>query len=154
MANSGKPFQYTLDPVIKKNNWDINTLKIEAAQAKEVVDKYMAESEELRMKIEKLEQDIRASHEPNSLIICDKYEGTKNFLNHQHQLLEVKRKELEQAEYVYEQIVSQLRSLKQSTKGLENHRRGKKKIYQMQQERAAIIEADDAWLMRRRHSKT
>jgi len=154
VTNSSKPFQYALDPIIKKNNWDINTLKIEAAQARGVVEKYIAESKGLRMKIAKLEQEIRDSQTRNSLIMCDKYEVTKTFLDHQHQLLAAKQKELEQAERVHEQIVAQLRSLKQSTKGLENHRRGKKKTYRMQQERAAIIEADEAWLMRRRNNKT
>ncbi len=150
MTNSNKPFQYPLEPIIKKNNWDINALKIEAAQAKQVVENHIAEADKLRAEIEKVEHEMRADHRHNYSISREKYEVAKTFLDHRYVLLTAKQKEQEQAERVHEQIVAQLRSLKQSTKGLENHKRGKKKIHQMQQERAAIAAADDAWLMRRR----
>lgn len=154
MTKSRSPFRYTLEPVLKKNNWDIDVLRLEAARAEGVVAQRRAEKDALQKTIEELEDELREVQTQNLAIERDNYERITAFLQHARKLLEEKQQHVEQAEKVHLQIVTQMRNLKLSTKGLENHKQRKRKAHQNEQERAQMLEADETWLISKHKPRT
>lgn len=147
MTTMRRPFRYALEPIIKKNNWDIDVLRLEAAQAEAIVAQRRAERDALHKTIEELESELRRIQTDSPAIVRDKYERLIVFLVHARKLLEEKQQQVQQAEGMHAKIVAQMRSLKFSTKGLENHKQKKRRNHQTQQERAEMLEADETWLI-------
>lgn len=154
MTTSRRPFRYVLEPILKKNNWDIDVLRLEAARAEGVVAQRRAEKDVLHKTIGELENELRQVQTQNSAIARDKYERMMAFLEHARKLSEEKQQQIEQAEKVHVQIVTQMRNLKLSTKGLENHKQRKRKAHQTEQERAQMLEADETWLISKRKPRS
>ena len=143
-----KRFRYSLDPFLKKRKLDWAAVKIEEAQAKSVVDRREKEAASLLGAINEIEHRIRESAERGASIDRDQQQNTARYLKHTRGDLAEKRKQLDQASNVHEQIRKNLDAIRQGIKALEKHKTNKQAIHTHEALRRERDQLDELWLLR------
>lgn len=154
MHDSRKQFYYSLDTLLKKRNFDIAALRIEETHARQA---YANKAKELEVLLENAtdtENQIRAAQAGETMIIPERLNGMRLFLDYLRESVKQKSQELRQAEIIYQQIVDQIKTTKQSIKSLEKNKDRKKREHVVEQERMGFIEMDDLWLSKKLDSRT
>lgn len=153
MQDSRKQFHYSLESLLRKRNFDVSVLKVEEQRARQVFTEKTGELDSLVKTMIELEMEMRLAQSEETLIIPERLNGIRLFLEHQREVVMQKTQELRQAESVYRQIAEQLTKLMQSIKSLEKNRNHKKRQHDDMHERAGFVEMDNLWLARRQNTR-
>jgi hypothetical protein len=145
---SSKRFRYPLDPVLRKTNWELDGLKIEETQAKKALQDKEKEADRVASRVTEAESELRALCWADSLN-PDRLQAVRLFLRERQAELAKKRREVEQAKRVHDQVFDRLVRTKKTAKGLADHRTRKQRDHQLATERDQIKVLDDLWVMSR-----
>ncbi|MBI3900275.1 MAG: hypothetical protein HY308_18580 [Gammaproteobacteria bacterium] len=142
-----KRFRYSLDPLLKKRQMDWSIVKVEEANAKSVVAKKENELKGIEGVIDETETLLRQSGEQGATIDRERQQSILNYLAFRHQDLNEKRKQLEQANKVHQQISRNLGTIRQGIKALEKHQSKKLGEYTDENIRREHKQLDELWLI-------
>lgn len=143
-----KRFRYSLDPFLKKRKLDWAAVKIEESQAKAIVERREKEAASIQGAIGDVEQRYRESMAHGVPIDRDRHQNMSQYLKHRRRDLVEKRKQVEQASKVHEQINSNLNTIRQGIKALEKHKANKRDEHARGALRHERDQLDELWLLR------
>jgi flagellar biosynthesis chaperone FliJ len=141
-----KRFRYSLDPVIKQYEWEIDALKLELTTLNQALDAKLAELQQLKDAVRAAEQSLLEMCQENAVIALDRKALIELYLRDQLRLTEEKEQEIVQARSLVDTAFLQLTKKKQSQRGIEKHRERKRKDFDAEGMRQESLEADELWL--------
>lgn len=146
MKREPRGFQYALDPLRKKCDWELQDLR----QALGCCNREIAVQNQImaqcKQRIAAASEDLVAQQGPAQIIHVDKHFVAHDYIAHQLAQLAIARKTLAKLESECEEIKQNLHRLQKFTDGLEEHREDEVKEYAKTLGKISIVEADDAWL--------
>ena len=150
MLPKPKSFKFSLDPLIKKNNWELEILELEVSRISEVIAQKRCEIGVLEDSIEATQREIlQLSH--NKRLDLDRHRILNLFLKHQLETCEPLRGEIVQATQLRDQAANQLIKVWRGLDGLEKLKNRCRNEYTLAAQRAKFKEDDDQWIMRFRN---
>jgi hypothetical protein len=147
-----KRFKFALEPLLKKQSWELDTLRTEKAAATQAVNQVGQAVAAMENKIAAAcEESRQLTSEPSNMGLARR-DLLAVYIKHQSALAQAKRKELEQARNVEAQVAEQLMKALQQLKTLEKLRDQARRTHEYQGHQAQMNEADENWLTRRKHA--
>lgn len=145
-----KLFRYSLDPFLKKRKLDWAAVKVEETQAKSIVERRENEATSIQGAIGEIEHRLRQSAERGVSIDRDQHQNTSHYLKYTRRDLAEKRKQVDQANKIHEQIRRNLDTIRQGIKALEKHKANKQAKHAQDALRREHNQLDELWLLRER----
>lgn len=146
MLSKLSAFKFSLDPLIKKNSWELEMLEMEVSQLIQVI----AQTER---ELDVLEDAIKATHHEILLLSngnrfdLDRHRILSLFLNHQQSSREPFIAEIAQATQLRDQAAAQLMKAWQGLEGLKKLKDKCKNEHSVAALRTQFKEEDDQWIM-------
>ena len=147
--NGAKRFQYSLESLLRKRNWELDVQRTEESRIREVLQKQQQEKQELETYIASLEQEIRESRARDSVLEPTRYQAMIAYINGQRDLLEQKVEQVRKTGDLHDRIIEQIKTQRKSIKSLEKHKDRKKKLHEMEANKWQLAQSDELWLMHR-----
>lgn len=147
-----KRFKFALEPLLKKQAWELDILRSEKAAATQAVNQVGQAITALESKIAAAYEEMRQVTAEQTNMGLARRALLANYAKHQIVLVETKRKELEQAKIAEVQITEQLMKALQQLKTLDKLRDRARSSYEYQAHQVQMNEADENWLTRRNHA--
>jgi flagellar motility protein MotE (MotC chaperone) len=146
-----KRFKFPLDPLLKKQGWDVDGLRSEKASATQAVNQIGQGLRDIEHKITAACEDARQLAGEDSAMLLVRRDLLITYVKDQVARADIKRKELEQAREIEAQVAEQLVKAMQQLKTLERLRDQARSAHDYQVLQAQLNEADESWLARRNH---
>ena len=140
---------YSLDALLKKRRWDLDSASAETIEARMLVERCADESRLLGESIAALEGELRSIFASGKSIDTTKHEVLGAYLSDRRKALQTKLIELRSAETEFEKRRRRLFTVKQGVMVIEKHKEGKEKEYAQHELRKEQNQSDDLWLQRR-----
>jgi len=147
MLPKPKSFKFSLDPLIKKNNWELDMLELEVSRINEVIAQKQREVGVFEDSIKATQREILQLSK-NKRLDLDRHRILNLFLKHQLETCEPLRGEILQATRLRDQAANQLIKVWQGLNGLEKLKDKCRNEYSLAALRAQFKEDDDQWIMR------
>lgn len=151
--DKARPFKHGLDPLIRKQAWEVDAAALEVAKLRQARDARERELEELLGKATALESELRALQTTPGTFDIDRYQAMAEYLRHQRQAIEAKREEAHNAITEHEQAVDRLRDVKKTQKALEERRETKRTEHASEERRRFYHLQEEVYLMRWRRDE-
>jgi len=147
-----KRFKFSLEPLLKKEEWELDILRNEKTAATHAVNQVGQALAAIESKITAAcEESIQLANEPSNMGLARRA-LLAVYIKHQSVLAKAKSNELEQAKITEAQIAEQLMKALQQVKTLEKLREQARSAYDYKVLQAQMNEADENWLTRRNHA--
>lgn len=143
-----RKFRYSLDALLKKRRWELDSLRAEEQAARGVREQHQAECAVLTDTISAVEAELRSEQAPDRPIRPELYQVLGGFLRHKRESLTEAQERLASAEREHEDAVNRVVAMKQSLRALERHREAKENEFRTEQDREAIRASDELWILR------
>ncbi|PRC93914.1 hypothetical protein [Solimicrobium silvestre] len=146
MQREPRGFQYGLEPLRRKSDWELQELRQTLARLNTEIAAQTQTVQQYEDRLSVATKDIARQQGKSQIIHIDKQFIAHTYIAHQMQLLALARKALTQLETNRDQTIQNLHRLQKFADGLEEHREEEVKDYTQVLEKVSIAEADDAWL--------
>lgn len=140
---------YSLDALLKKRRWDLDSASAETNAARMRVEQCVQASRVLGESIAALEEEMRNVFITGKPIDTTRHDVLGAWLADRRRALQVKLAELRSAEAEFEKKRHHLFKVKQGVMVIEKHKEGREKEQSVHDRRQEQNQSDDLWLQRR-----
>lgn len=145
MRNS---FRYSLEALLKKRSWDLESVRLEEVEAREAREKQQARYDTQAARVMATEEELRGRNAPDSAIDAERYQALMVFLGDARRVLSEEQTLVDAAEAQHAEVLERLHFAKRSLRALERHRDRKEEEFRLEEDRKGIRESDELWLLR------
>lgn len=142
------PFRYSLEALIKKHSWELESVRIQEKEKRNIKDARQKQCADIEAMIAEIETELRHAHASDSQINPDAYRALTVYLNDRRSELGEAKNRFDEAAREHEGVVRQVMSIKRSLRALEKHRAGKEAEFRLEQDRNEMRTADELWLLK------
>ena len=146
MKRDPRGFQYALDQLRSKCEWDLQHLLVDLARLNEQVTDCSREVQERETSLNNTTADLARRQGEARIIYVDKQQIANAYLSRQATQLQQAHKALSQLEAERDLLLQNIQRLQKFTDELEDDRNEEIKDYIKVLGKAEVAEADDAWL--------
>jgi len=139
-------FKFSLDPLIKKNSWELDILELEVSQLNQIIAQKQSELGVLEDSIKATQHEILQLSNGNRLDL-DRHSILNLFLKHQLSSCKPFKDEIAQVTQLRDQASNQLMKAWRGLDGLKKLKNKCKNEYSVAALRAQFKEEDDQWIM-------
>jgi hypothetical protein len=147
MSQQRGKYKYSLQPLLTKFGWEVDTLNLELQRLGLLQRREEARVADIELSVHDAEQRLRAM-QAGEIIDVERKRQVGLYLKQQYEALRERRSELTRLNSLREQVVQQMSNKKKNVKALERHRDRKQTESISNEHRMQLKEADAAWLMR------
>jgi flagellar export protein FliJ len=141
---------YSLDALLKKRRWDLDSASAETIEARLLVEKCAEECRHLGESIAALEDEIRSVIANGKPIDTTRHSLLGVYLADRRVTFKAKQAELRNCEEEFEKRRHRLFKVKQGVMVIEKHKEGVQKEQAQHELRNEQNQSDDLWLQRRK----
>jgi hypothetical protein len=142
------PFKYRLASVLKLDQWEGRVLGAELARARSLVDERRKRVNEVLQRIEQAQIAMRELHQANTMIPIERRRLLAAYLEEQYGAATSSKRELAQAEQLFEQIMVQRQAKQRRIRAMEQQEERERADHDAEQTRLGLRDADELWLTR------
>ncbi len=146
MASEPRGFEYDLEPLRRKSDWDLQSLRLNLASVNGEIDAQEQAVKQAQDRLETATADHLRQQGRMQVIHIDKQTNAYAYITQLSGQLKHCKSVLSELESKRDQIIDNLHKLQKFADGLEEHREKELKGYIQLIGKADVVEADDAWL--------
>jgi len=145
MAGEPRGFDYELEPLRRKSDWELQSLRLALAAFNSEIDAQVLVVKQVRDRLTVATEDHLRQQGRMQVIHIDKQTNAYEYITQLSQQLKHCKEVLLQLEDKRDQVIKDLHKLQKFADGLDEHREKELKGYIQLIGKADIVEADDAW---------
>ena len=139
----------TLNSLISRRNWGVETAKAQVGQARNVLESAQDALQDINERIDRLEEQIRGNSAAESILSLTSMQFQQRFLQEQGRIKQHKQMEHRNAEQTFDAATRELQHQKQELRLLEKLHERKIMIINKESSKVMTKEMDELWLQRR-----
>lgn len=146
---TGRRFRYPLACLLKKHQWEEQTLRQELATAQDALRRLEEDAAALQTLVVDANDQLARLRDDGHTMDLARQGRLMAYRDTQDTLLAQTRQQIQKASQLHQQVQEQLAGVRNAVNGHENFRDRLWQAHRQQLERAAANRADDEWLLRR-----
>jgi hypothetical protein len=145
MNESARKFKYSLQPLLTKLGWEVDTLNVELQRLNALMRQEERDISEVGASVQDAERRLRIM-QGGAVIQVEKKEQIGLYLRQQYEILKERKAQLDRLVSLRAQVVLQMSNKRREVKALERHKEKKHMESVSTESRLQLKEADRDWL--------